>query len=620
MRKGEDLFGFVCRKGDVIIRQGDPGSTMYIIQSGAVEVTQRRGDHEMVLALLEQGDFFGEMALIDDEPRSATVTALRRTRLLALNRASLLERLREDPGVAFHLLKTLSQRIEKNNRLSWELLHNRDPLGAIPDVQRTTKSTETSLIAVARPTATDAKPGSTTSQPCPKSILFASNVPEHACIWVDQQQTIFCQGEHGDTMYVILEGGVDILRGPEGNETTLARLVPDDILGEMALITNRPRAATARASMRSKLLPIKQHEFLDRIRHNPEIAFFLLQTLIRRLRKSSIALTEPNGAIDTSMVNFPAVFRRTDNVRVALVSLSTCSGCSSTLVDEHGALGAILERAQIIYCPLLMDAHEIGETDIAVVDGLVRHKEDLEKIEEVRRKSRYVVSWGTCAALGGIPAMANQFELEDLIEEAYGRAQDTFSYYLSGARGVQRSSYRDTDPALLRRGLKLDDVVKVDYYITGCPPKADLLIGLLQELRGEQLAVPRRTIVCAECSRKSQKNTVECFWVFPRPEWKANQCFPAHGALCTGFITRGGCGAVCTRGGLPCWGCRGLSDPTLQKIDQGATIDQIILESLVRRSKLSEDRIKPLMNIIRNCANSAMNFYSSHTIERSRIR
>jgi F420-non-reducing hydrogenase small subunit len=620
MLRGDDLFGFVCKKGEVIIRQGDRGDTMYIIQSGAVEVSQRQGDREVILALLDRGDFFGEMALIDDEPRSATVTALHRTRLLALTRFSLLARLREDPGVALHLLRTLSQRIEKNNQLLKKCLHGMDSPDPSPDAQGTTNGPGISSVAVSRPAAADASPGSAAVQSRPKPISLVADSAENTCIWVDPGQTIFCQGDHGDTMYIILEGGVEILHSPKGNATTLARLGPDDFLGEMAIITNHPRTAAARASARSKLLPIKQKDFLDRIRHHPELALSLLQTLIKRLRKSSLALTAPKGSIDASTISVPAVLKRIGKVRIALVSLSTCSGCSSTLVDDHGALGAILERAQIIYCPLLMDAHEIGETDIAVVDGLVRHKEDKEKLEEVRNKSRNLVSWGTCASLGGIPAMANQYELEDLIEEAYGRAQDTFAHYLSGSRGVHRSSYRDADLALLRRAVQLDDVVKVDYYIPGCPPRADLLMGLLHELLGEQQAVPRRATVCAECSRKPRKNAVECFWVFPGTEWEANQCFPAQGAFCMGFFTRGGCGAACTKGGLPCWGCRGPSDPALQKIDQGDTIDQVILESLIRRSGLGEDQIKSLMNIIRNRANSAMNFYANHTIDRSRIR
>jgi CRP-like cAMP-binding protein len=62
MSQGEDLFGITYDKGEVIFQQGTPGDTMYIIQSGAVEISQLQGDRKKVLALLERGDFFGEMA------------------------------------------------------------------------------------------------------------------------------------------------------------------------------------------------------------------------------------------------------------------------------------------------------------------------------------------------------------------------------------------------------------------------------------------------------------------------------------------------------------------------------------------------------------------------------
>jgi CRP-like cAMP-binding protein len=77
-----DLFGRTIAKGRIIFRQGDPGDEMYIIQSGAVEVSKIRQGRKIILTLLEKGDFFGEVALIDSKPRSATVTALTRTRLL----------------------------------------------------------------------------------------------------------------------------------------------------------------------------------------------------------------------------------------------------------------------------------------------------------------------------------------------------------------------------------------------------------------------------------------------------------------------------------------------------------------------------------------------------------
>ena len=103
---GEDIFGFLCERGETIFREGDPGDTMYLIQTGAVEISRMGKDGEVALALLEKGDFFGEMVLLDSLPRSTTARAIAHTRLLPLTRESLLERLRQIGAFYFNPLFT----------------------------------------------------------------------------------------------------------------------------------------------------------------------------------------------------------------------------------------------------------------------------------------------------------------------------------------------------------------------------------------------------------------------------------------------------------------------------------------------------------------------------------
>ena len=96
---------------------------MYVIQSGAVEVSQRRNGEEAVLAILEKGDFFGEMALISRQPRSATVTTIQRSRLVPLSRELLLERVGQSPETALHLLRTMIRRIQRADRRMKDLVN-----------------------------------------------------------------------------------------------------------------------------------------------------------------------------------------------------------------------------------------------------------------------------------------------------------------------------------------------------------------------------------------------------------------------------------------------------------------------------------------------------------------
>ena len=112
-RRGE--LGKVYADGEVIIAEGDVGDCMYVIQSGRVEAVTGSGVDEHRVAVLEGGDFFGEMALFDKEVRSATVRAMGEARVLTIDKRALLKRISEDPLMAMNLLKTMSQRVRSLN-------------------------------------------------------------------------------------------------------------------------------------------------------------------------------------------------------------------------------------------------------------------------------------------------------------------------------------------------------------------------------------------------------------------------------------------------------------------------------------------------------------------------
>ena len=97
--------------GDVIFSEGDTSSDMFIVQEGKVAVTKDVAGHEVFLAVLERGDFFGEMALLDGQPRHATCYALQPTLLLAIKSGELLIKLRRDPTFAMEMLQAMSRRI-----------------------------------------------------------------------------------------------------------------------------------------------------------------------------------------------------------------------------------------------------------------------------------------------------------------------------------------------------------------------------------------------------------------------------------------------------------------------------------------------------------------------------
>ncbi len=100
--------------GKEVIREGDPGDTMYLIIQGKVSVIKGQGDpDETELGQIGSGDYFGEMALFEDDVRSATIRTIEETRLLVLHKREFTEIVREYPQIALHICKVLSQRIRK---------------------------------------------------------------------------------------------------------------------------------------------------------------------------------------------------------------------------------------------------------------------------------------------------------------------------------------------------------------------------------------------------------------------------------------------------------------------------------------------------------------------------
>jgi CRP-like cAMP-binding protein len=117
-------LGKLYQDGEEIIRQGNTGESMYVVQSGRVEVVLARPDgSEQHLAYLEAGNFFGEMSVFEKEVRSATVRAAGEARVLKIDKKTLLRRIREDPLLAVNLLKTMSHRIRTLNA---ELVRQRE--------------------------------------------------------------------------------------------------------------------------------------------------------------------------------------------------------------------------------------------------------------------------------------------------------------------------------------------------------------------------------------------------------------------------------------------------------------------------------------------------------------
>jgi CRP-like cAMP-binding protein len=99
------------KEGEVIVRQGETGNCMFVIQGGEVEVVAEADGKELKLRTLGPNEFFGEMALFEKETRTATIRAIQPTRVLTVDKKNFLGGMHEDPSLAFRVVKTMSHRI-----------------------------------------------------------------------------------------------------------------------------------------------------------------------------------------------------------------------------------------------------------------------------------------------------------------------------------------------------------------------------------------------------------------------------------------------------------------------------------------------------------------------------
>jgi NAD-reducing hydrogenase small subunit len=157
--------------------------------------------------------------------------------------------------------------------------------------------------------------------------------------------------------------------------------------------------------------------------------------------------------------------------RLATVWLDGCSGCHMSFLDMDERLFEIGERADLVYSPLVDVKEYPDQVDVCLVEGAVSTEEDLRRIRHIRARTATLVSFGDCAVTTNVPGMRNPIGPEPLLRRAY---QENVSHN----PGVPDQVV----PALLPKALPVHQVVKVDVFIPGCPPSADIIYDALNDL------------------------------------------------------------------------------------------------------------------------------------------
>ena len=290
--------------------------------------------------------------------------------------------------------------------------------------------------------------------------------------------------------------------------------------------------------------------------------------------------------------------------RIGIYWCASCGGCEEAVVDLAEDILGVVEAVDIVFWPCAMDfkrsdveSMEDGSLVATLLNGAIRSDEQEEMARLLRRKSRYLIAYGACAQLGGIPGLANQFSRKQIGKFYFEDGPSTANEQKVHPQIRFKEDGREvTLPKLFEVVRSLDQVVDVDYYIPGCPPTPEITKKAISALLEGKLP-PKGSVLapdialCDECPRKETKPTDVSFTEFKRPhlaELDPDRCFLAQGLVCMGVATRGGCGALCTRGNMPCSGCFG---PTSRVRDQGAKILSSLAANVASKDETDIDRV-----------------------------
>jgi cAMP-dependent protein kinase regulator len=271
---GHDAFLAVLRSlavkrledGAIVTRQGEPGTALYLVAAGEVRVVVSDGAAEREIARLYESSLFGEMALITDQPRSASVQVVGEADIIEVSREALTKVTRQIPALKEVLDRFTRERLIKN-------LMQTSPL-----FTPFTKAQQSDLLR--RFEGHEVEPGT----------------------------EVIREGEPGQGLFVVLSGRLEVVAHAQtGDPVPLARLATGDICGEMSLLANQPTSATVRAVTRATVLFLAR-EYVERLTAAiPEIRDYFSGVAARRAQDNSLrlrgrSLPQDGAAVDASDV------------------------------------------------------------------------------------------------------------------------------------------------------------------------------------------------------------------------------------------------------------------------------------------------------------------------------
>jgi NAD-reducing hydrogenase small subunit len=163
-----------------------------------------------------------------------------------------------------------------------------------------------------------------------------------------------------------------------------------------------------------------------------------------------------------------------ERLKLATVWLGGCSGCHMSFLDLDLFLIELTEKADLVYSPIMDVKRYPEDVDVVLVEGAVANQDHLELIHTIRRNTRVLISFGDCAVTGNVTALRNSLgSAEPVLRRSYLDPVD-LQPQIPCEKGIV--------PVLLDRVVPVHSVVKVDYYLPGCPPPAPRIRAVLEQL------------------------------------------------------------------------------------------------------------------------------------------
>ncbi len=292
--------------------------------------------------------------------------------------------------------------------------------------------------------------------------------------------------------------------------------------------------------------------------------------------------------------------------KFAMYWAASCGGCEIAVLNIGEKILDVDENFEVVFWPVAMDAKykdvEAMPDDsitLTLFNGGIRNSENEEIAHLLRKKSKILVAFGSCANEGCIPGLANLSSMAEIFDAAYSTPSTENPNHIR-----PQSSYPMPEGTIhipeFKPVLKtLDQVVKVDYYMPGCPPESHQIAAVIdlviKALHGEAQLPPAGSVigasgstVCDECARERNVKQIKEFVRIQHIHADTKLCLLEQGVLCNGPATRSGCKALCPQAGSPCVGCYGPAEGVL---DYGARLMTAIASVIDSNDPVEIERI-----------------------------